>query len=980
MTSRHALLPAVTAAVVLVLALVLPFAGCGLPLQGLTSQPDAGSPCNADGQCDDMNACTADSCVEGTCNHLVQPDGPAPSSAQTAFDCKVLQCTGGKPSTEDDPMDIQADAEDCTIDKCDNGMPFHTAKPDSTACVMGGDGLCMGGVCVIHCTDDGMCDDKNPCTQDSCDKAQSLCSFAPLNGVNTPGAAQTEMDCKVQVCVDGVDTGSPDDSDLPKTATDCDQELCNNGVPSNPPLAIDVTCGTNSDKVCNGAGACVECNSPTQCGVDTDCLKYACNAGVCASVPVAVDTHIPMQTPGDCHAVVCDGVGGVKPQPIVDDTDIASDNNDCTNDTCANGVVGHPALPPGSDCGVGQKCNAQTLCGCSLDNQCGGAPLTCGGGNPGVPFTCGCTKTSCGQLGATCGTLSDACSSTLNCNTGAKDGTETDVDCGGGGKCATLCGQGKVCSIDADCGSGHCADGVCCDTACSGSCVACTAAKKGSGSDGVCGSIPAYQPDNAPVNTCVSPKACDGANQCKKTDGQACGGGNECVSGSCVDGVCCNTACGALCQACSAAKKGGGLDGVCGTTGANQTDTTGPQLCSGTNSCDGTVGGCKKNVGQACAGNSQCVNNQCVDGVCCGSASCGACQSCNLATPGTCTNVASGGTDNNPVATCTGSNVCDGTGVCKKTNGNGQTCTLDVQCILGNCVDGYCCNSACAGTCSACNVAASLGVCTSVPAGQPDNNPVNACAGGSLCDGAGACKKPNGQACTMAIQCTSGNCLDNVCCGSATCPLCQSCALNGNGTCSNIANNQPDNVPVNACSTTAACDGNGSCKKLNGQTCAAPAECASNQCVDLVCCGSSSCPTCQSCALNGNGTCSNIPDNMPDTVPVGACATSCNGSGVCRTATGLACPAGGAPDCQSTFCADGVCCNVACDAMSVCMACDGAVPGTCSMVKSASDNDSCPSATSTCDAAGACLLKAGQTCTVGTECASGNCNGSNKCT
>src|SRR4051812_32706456 len=107
MTSRHALLPAVTAAVVLVLAIVLPFAGCGLPLQGLTSAPDGGSPCNADGQCDDKNPCTVDTCAEGACSHAMQPDGPAPSSKQIAFDCKVLQCTGGKPSMENDPKDIQ---------------------------------------------------------------------------------------------------------------------------------------------------------------------------------------------------------------------------------------------------------------------------------------------------------------------------------------------------------------------------------------------------------------------------------------------------------------------------------------------------------------------------------------------------------------------------------------------------------------------------------------------------------------------------------------------------------------------------------------------------------------------------------------------------------------------------------------------------------------------------------------------------------
>ena len=621
MTSRHALLPAMTAAVVLVLAIVLPFTGCGLPLQGLTSEPDGGSPCNADGQCDDMNPCTVDGCAGGTCSHASQPDGPAPSAKQVAFDCKVLQCTGGQPTMENDSKDIEVDSEDCTIDQCDMGQAFHTAKNDDTPCTMGGEGICKGGQCQILCTTDATCDDKNPCTQDSCDVAQGICSFAPLNGINTPGGTQVDRDCNVQVCVDGVDTKSPDDSDLPVTPTDCDEELCDNGVPGNPPLALDVSCGAPTIKVCDGAGTCVECNSPAQCGIDSDCLKYTCTAGACAAVNVPVNTHVPAQMPEDCHAVACDGNGAVLPQPIVDDNDTKSDNNDCTTDGCTNGAISYVNLMPGDPCGNGQKCNALILCGCGTDAQCN-SPATCGGGNPGTPFTCGCTKTNCGDLGATCGTLPDACGSTLNCNTGSKNGAETDIDCGGGGSCANTCGSGKTCSIDADCTSGFCADGVCCNSACTGTCVACTAAKKGGGSDGVCGSIPAYQPDNAPA--CLAPLACDGANHCRKLDGQTCAAGNECVSGSCADGVCCGTACGGLCQACSAAKKGGGADGVCGNIAVNQTDTTAPLTCTGTTSCDGN-GACKKNVGQLCSGPAQCVNGSCVDGACCGSMGCAVC-------------------------------------------------------------------------------------------------------------------------------------------------------------------------------------------------------------------------------------------------------------------------------------------------------------------------------------------------------------------
>ena len=317
MTSRHALLPAATAAVVLVLALVFPFAGCGLPLQGLTSEPDGRTLCNAVGQCDDMTPCTVDSCVAGTCSHAEKPDGPAPNAVQTAFDCKVVKCADGLPDVHNDDTDFQVDSEECTIDGCDAGVAHHTAVIGNPTCHMGAsEGRCNGGKCEVHCTMDAMCDDKNPCTSDACDGVQGMCSFAPLNGLNTPGAAQTDFDCNVQVCVDGKDTKSPDDSDLPKTATDCDQEICNNGVVGNPSLDLDVSCGQAKDRFCDGAGACVACNSPTQCpGLDNDCQVRSCAAHVCGITfqPTGTPRALPFQKDNDCLIVVCDGAGSSAP-------------------------------------------------------------------------------------------------------------------------------------------------------------------------------------------------------------------------------------------------------------------------------------------------------------------------------------------------------------------------------------------------------------------------------------------------------------------------------------------------------------------------------------------------------------------------------------------------------------------------------------------------------------------------------------------
>jgi hypothetical protein len=76
-------------------------------------------------------------------------------------------------------------------------------------------------------------------------------------------------------------------------------------------------------------------------------------------------------------------------------------------------------------------------------------------------------------------------------------------------------------------------------------------------------------------------------------------------------------------------------------------------------------------------------------------------------------------------------------------------------------------------------------------------------------------------------------------------------------------------------------------------------------------------------------------------------------------------------DCEVGHCVDGTCCNVA--SCGTCQTCNGTAPGTCTPVTNADDADTCTGA-STCDASGACKLKAGQSCgSDGTLCASAFC-------
>ena len=169
--------------------------------------------------------------------------------------------------------------------------------------------------------------------------------------------------------------------------------------------------------------------------------------------------------------------------------------------------------------------------------------------------------------------------------------------------------------------------------------------------------------------------------------------------------------------------------------------------------------------------------------------------------------------------------------------GNGEGCTASsaTSCASGNCVDGVCCDvAACTGACKSCNVAGSEGTCVLAKAGT---EVASSCANGQACDGSGTCKTKNGQACTAASACASGNCVDGVCCDGACTGTCSSCNLAGRaGKCSPYA---------------AGTDPQGECGKGTGvckSTCDGVGSCAYPQ-------TAVTCANCYTC--DGMGTCSN---------------------------------------------------------------------------------------------------------------------------
>ena len=178
--------------------------------------------------------------------------------------------------------------------------------------------------------------------------------------------------------------------------------------------------------------------------------------------------------------------------------------------------------------------------------------------------------------------------------------------------------------------------------------------------------------------------------------GEVCSVADDCTTGFCAGGLCCDAACDGPCETC-AASLGASADGTCTllTAGAEAAVCL-PYLCDGlTASCPTsctTDGDCL--TGSSCSPGSECI-----------------------------------GLD--PV---------------------GTACTDAFKCATGFCVDGVCCDTECSGQCEACNESGTEGACSAVmgaPRGsrQACVDEGDACAGS--CDGAltASCAYPDSVPC-----------------------------------------------------------------------------------------------------------------------------------------------------------------------------------------------------------------------------------------
>ena len=515
---------------------------------------------------------------------------------------------------------------------------------------------------------------------------------------------------------------------------------------------------------------------------------------------------------------------------------------------------------------------------------------------------------------------------------------------------------GQACSSGAQCASGSCRDGFCCDRPCTGACETCDAAL-GATENGICSNRSAGDPGSpscAPLacngaeadcpSACSSDSHCQPASHCEASacvpdlsQGAACGRAAQCPGDRCVDGVCCDTDCTAVCQACAASKTGG-VDGTCADVSAGG-DSDGDcaaepaSTCGTTGTCDGS-GGCEVHpLGTICAAASCPMEGvEASADTCDGAGTCVdngtmACSPSFACVGGACQTTCASDTDCVAAAYCSGAS-------CVPDEPDGAACSDPGHCQSGFCVDGVCCESLCDGTCVACSAAVkgvgADGVCGNIAAGaDPEDECAEdqgfpaSCLSDGNCDGNGACR-------TNAPNTTP--------CGATTCEAggVQGLLCNGAGQCLDSPATPCDpylcmaGACLTTCATDAECATNAFCstvagvclaKQSNGASCGTGTECESGLCVDGVCCNDACTGQCEACDVAPNtGSCSPVVGDPRGTRPPCA-ADDAQCAGACDGTDRSSCTyPGGEQSCGTASCEDNVASSSSCDGRGGCAA------------------------------------------------------------
>jgi hypothetical protein len=234
--------------------------------------------------------------------------------------------------------------------------------------------------------------------------------------------------------------------------------------------------------------------------------------------------------------------------------------------------------------------------------------------------------------------------------------------------------NGDKCTMGADCASQFCVDGVCCDTACTGTCEACNLP----GTAGTCSPIPANTDPDQECGAKIPPPPPDGG----VGDGGLGDGGFGDGGAPNLNLACAGTCSGA--RSCQFP----GTDTPCGASSCTPDSQLATLVCDGTGACEGKT--------TSCSG-----------------------YACDLTNP-MCKTTCAQKSD------CATGSFCNSNDQCVPQKPDGQSCTMDAECGSGFCVgvgspasttNKVCCNSGCSGPGFQCSAAGACQCGASCPAG-----------------------------------------------------------------------------------------------------------------------------------------------------------------------------------------------------------------------------------------------------------------------
>lgn len=163
--------------------------------------------CEVDGECNDNNACTTDTCVGERCQNMPVPDEEfltlCIQGEVTAGVCRAGVCEASRCEQDDDCQRFSDNGQRCVAPFCNQGACDEVALPDGRRCQgsRGGDGVCLGGECQVAC-DTAICTGGDACAAISCQDLRS-CSVSYMACDETRDCAACDpdpRDCVAVLC------------------------------------------------------------------------------------------------------------------------------------------------------------------------------------------------------------------------------------------------------------------------------------------------------------------------------------------------------------------------------------------------------------------------------------------------------------------------------------------------------------------------------------------------------------------------------------------------------------------------------------------------------------------------------------------------------------------------------------------------------------------------------------------------------------